>query len=195
MTVEPLLVWIAYFFVIFPIDPPCILYDTDSFQAAVEWVAEWEDLWRPGESFAAEQTSEGELPTLTVVRLDFLHYVQRCRLYSLDLPHSYYRMGFPDRASLTCMIQAARECKEYCDVQSELYDSQPLVAQYWNDMESYEDWVLHVYNTADSAQIDWMPVHLRRSYLQDLKGAIGDEAFYSGQLPCPIPWNVMPHHE
>lgn len=191
--VPVVLIWLAYFFILAPIDPPKCFYSVPGFQEAIEYVATQEDWWSKDtkESFMVY----ADLGEEADVHVDFLHYIRSCREATNDCPHTYWRMAFPNRESLSEAMTASKFFTSYCDAQAAIYVSQPAVVAYWEEMsaESEETW--RTLNACDNIQLDWLPIWATRQNLKALKDRIGEQDFYSGRLPCSIPYTWLPKHE
>jgi hypothetical protein len=91
---------------------------------------------------------------------------------------------FPERAAVSDLLAFNRTYRQHIDVR------QPLdLPRWWQLRETLQetDRLYQVWDTVRDARCEYYYVTVRRQALKKLREMVGDEAYYSGQLPPHVP--------
>ena len=159
-------------------DPPpaALPLPSDGLLTAVRRVAlRWEIL------------DERERRYILVCNQDFQYDVKllhRRYLELADAPPLYDCMRFPDRNLVNDLLTFNRAYKAHLEGRQEI---ELCNAWQLRQMILETDALYAAYDLVRDAKADYYYVTVRRQALKKLKALIGDQAFYSGQLPPHVP--------
>ncbi len=91
---------------------------------------------------------------------------------------------FPDRKLINELLALNRSCRNYLTARMEI-DS--IHIEELRDAICETDQLYNVWDNLRDAQCDYYYVSVRRQALRTLRTLIGDEAFYTGQMPPHVP--------
>jgi len=101
-----------------------------------------------------------------------------------DAPPLNDCMRFPDRSLISDLLSFNRSYRE----QLEHRQSLELVYGYeLREVVSEVDRLYQIWDTARDARCEYYYISVRRGALKKLREAVGDQAYYSGQLPPHVP--------
>jgi hypothetical protein len=115
---------------------------------------------------------------------DDLGMLQRRYQELADAPSVHDCLRFPTRTAVTEVLDFNRSYRRYLDMQ------QPVErARWWEYQSAAEetDHLYHIWDTVRDARCECYYVHIRRRALKTLRDMIGDDAYYTGQLPPYVP--------
>lgn len=93
-------------------------------------------------------------------------------------------LRFPDRASVNDLLGFNRAYRQHVDVR------QPVELAHWWGLRAAlqeTDQLYQIWDTVRDARCEYYYVTVRRQALKRLREMIGDEAYYSGNLPPCVP--------
>ena len=99
---------------------------------------------------------------------------------------------FPDRTTVNELLAFNRAYRQYIDVRQ---PGEP--ARWWELRTALQetDYLYQVWDTVRDARCEYYYVTVRRQALKRLREMLGEEAFYSGQLPPYVPmWRFPDIH-
>jgi hypothetical protein len=101
-----------------------------------------------------------------------------------DAPALQDSARFPDRATISDLLAFNRAYRQHIDNRQAVE-----LAHWWELREALQeaDRLYHIWDTVRDARCDYYYVTVRRQALKRLRDLIGDEAYYSGNLPPHVP--------
>jgi hypothetical protein len=97
---------------------------------------------------------------------------------------------FPDRATVNDLLAFNRAYRRHIDVR------QPVELSRWWELRTVlqeTEYLYQVWDKVRDARCEYYYVTVRRKALKDLRDMVGDDAYYSGQLPPYVPvWRFQP---
>jgi hypothetical protein len=102
----------------------------------------------------------------------------------IDAPPSHDCMRFPERQTINEFLSFNRAYRQHLDMR------QPAEPARWWDLRTAlqeTDHLYSIWDTVRDARCEYYYVTVRRQALKRLKELVGDEAYYSGQLPPYVP--------
>jgi hypothetical protein len=115
---------------------------------------------------------------------DDLNMLRRRYQELADAPSVHDALRFPTRALVTDFLDFNRSYRRYLDMR------QPAEQAHWWDYQTALEETDHLYriwDTVRDARCDCYYVHVRRRALKTLRELIGEEAYYSAQMPPYVP--------
>ena len=101
-----------------------------------------------------------------------------------DAPNLSDCLRFPDRATVNELLSFNRAYRQHIDVR------QPVELAHWWELRAVlqeTDQLYQVWDTVRDARCEYYYVTVRRQALKRLREVIGEEAYYSGNLPPHVP--------
>jgi hypothetical protein len=101
-----------------------------------------------------------------------------------DAPHSQDCTRFPDRNTVNEFLAFNRAYRQHIDIR------QPGEPARWWELRSAlqeTDHLYQIWDTVRDARCEYYYVTVRRQALKRLREMLGEEAYYSGQLPPYVP--------
>ena len=119
-----------------------------------------------------------------------LHLLRSRRLELADVPPAHDSQRFPDRAAVAEHLTFNRAYRQ------KLATRQLTESGRWWELQAAiqeSDRLYEVWDLVRDARCDYYYVTVRRAALKRLRAAIGEEAYYSGQMPPHVPvWRFQP---
>lgn len=120
---------------------------------------------------------------------DLIFVRQRVREYA-GAPRLHDALRFPDRATAGDLIAVNRDYRRQMEAR------QALELVRWREFREAAqeaDALFRVWDAARDAACDYYYVTVRRDALRKLRSLLGDDAYFSADLPPPVPlWRFRP---
>jgi hypothetical protein len=113
-----------------------------------------------------------------------LRMLQRRYQDLVDAPPLSDAMRFPDRAVVNELLVFNRAYRSYIELR------QPTEMAHVSDLRAVQrevDYLYQVWDAVRDARCEYYYVTVRRQALKHLRELLGEEAYYSGQLPPHVP--------
>lgn len=113
-----------------------------------------------------------------------LNLLRRRALELADAPALHDSMRFPDRDTVNEMLTFNREFRRYVDFRQTVDRS-----RWWDHQLTLQETeqLYQIWDTVRDSRCDYYYVSVRRQALKRLRELLGEQAYYSGELPPYVP--------